>query len=384
MLLASAGLIASSLQLIKTRITSISSVDAVVNGALIDVRAPQDGSVLDIAIDAGAVFQPDQPLMTLMNDRVSELTKQEISSKITDLQAELRQAQALLSQQQRLITTLEVDHQNQRQLETQEANQHLERITAELRGVEAEYRLAQVQQERSAMLVSQGALAQAEWDIAIAESDQLLAEINSLQAQIAQVQSERTASELGLTLNQSRSNYDPRVRLEELQLQIADQQELVKSLEASLQAAQAELAEADADTQRDRTLVVKSPINGVVWERFAQPNQYVQEGDSLAQMLDCSRRWVDVFVEEKALRSLQPGTPATIRLYGLEDVLYGKVSLVRSGLGRLTPGADTAIPLTSNQPRHTQVRVELDSDTQTDPQSFCYVGYTGRVTFQVR
>jgi len=93
-----------------------------------------------------------------------------------------------------------------------------------------------------------------------------------------------------------------------------------------------------------------------------------------------------VFVDEQAVRSLQPGTPASIELYGSNaQVLQGKVSLVRSGIGRLAAGEDVAVPIMPNLPRNTQVRVDLDPTTaKNNPNLFCHVGYTGRVTFKVK
>lgn len=120
----------------------------------------------------------------------------------------------------------------------------------------------------------------------------------------------------------------------------------------------------------------------------AQNGKLLEKGESVGQVLDCSRRWIDVFVDEQSLSELQPGTRATVELYGAplnsySQTLHGKISLVRSGVGRLTAGEEVAIPINANLARNTQVRVELDANTQKDNSKFCYVGYTGRVTFQI-
>lgn len=147
-----------------------------------------------------------------------------------------------------------------------------------------------------------------------------------------------------------------------------------------------EQIQAKADTERKEKVVVKVPTSGVVWRLSAQPGQFVQQGASLGQVLDCKRRWVDVFVDEQAVRSIQPGTPASIELYGLDShVLQGRVTMIRSGMGRLAAGEDVAVPITPNLPRNSQVRVDLDPGTDKgNPNLLCYVGYTGRVTFTVK
>jgi hypothetical protein len=44
------------------------------------------------------------------------------------------------------------------------------------------------------------------------------------------------------------------------------------------------------------------------------------------------------------------------------------------------------MPITPNLPRLTQVRVDLEPQPESQPllNRFCYVGYTGRVTFKIR
>ena len=66
------------------------------------------------------------------------------------------------------------------------------------------------------------------------------------------------------------------------------------------------------------------------------------------------------------------------------------VQTIRSGVGRLAAGEDVAAPVTPNLPRYSKVRVVLDpatnvSNSTNQPNSgkLCYIGYTGRVTFQI-
>jgi multidrug resistance efflux pump len=170
-----------------------------------------------------------------------------------------------------------------------------------------------------------------------------------------------------------------------VQLQIADQRKAIATLTENIKNAQAELVQAKRDMEQKEKIVVKVPTSGVLWHLSVQKGQFVQQGTRLGQLLDCNRRWVDVFIDEQAVRSVHPGTPATIKLYGFQSqVLQGRVSMIRSGIGRLTAGEDVAVPITPNMPRQSQVRVELDTTTpKGSPNHLCFVGYTGRVTFDV-
>lgn len=380
------GLIFWSFRLIHDRFTFVISRDAVINGVLTDLKTPSEGTVSEVPVKTGGMTSQGQTLLTLKNERVSELVVQQITSKIKERQAELERAQAQMERQLNLLQTAARERENQSRLQTQAAEQAMQQATLDLKAAQAVSQLAQLDYKRTKFLAAEGALSPAALDKAALEMQRREAEANSLKARLEAFRTQKNAAQLSLSLDRSRSNYDPDLRVQEIQLDIANQRKVINTLQETIKAAQAELMQAKADVKRQKTVVVKAPTNGVIWRLNAQSGKFVQQGESIGQVLDCSRRWVDVFVEEQAVRSLHPGTPATIELYGSgSTVLQGRVSLVRSGLGRLAAGEDVAVPINSNVPRDSQVRVELDPDTDKgNPNVFCYVGYTGRVSFKVR
>lgn len=380
------SLIAWSWYLIQTRFTSVISRDAVINGVLTDLKTPAEGIVAQLSVKTGDVIDQGKAIITLKNDRVSSLLAQTINSRINEQQAKLERAQAQLERQLILLQTLSVDRQNQSQLEIVEAQDSVVQAESELSKAQARYRIAQTAYKRSNFLREQGGLAQVQLDDATRELEDNKNDVERLEARLKAIRTNEKAAQLGLSLSRSRSGYDPGVRLQELQLQIADQRQAIATLKQGIKDAQAELTQAKAELERRQTVVVNAPTVGVMWRLNVQSGKFVQQGESLGQVLDCSRRWVDVFVDEQAVRSLQPGTSASIELYGSNaQVLQGRVSLVRSGMGRLSAGEDVAVPITPNLPRNSQVRVDLDPTTaKNNPNLFCHVGYTGRVTFKVK
>lgn len=384
-LMISAGLIVLSLRLLQTRLTSVISRDAVINGTLIDINSPLEGTITELRVKTGEAVPKDKTVITLNNDRVSKLQVQEITSRINEQQAQLERAQAQLERQLALLQLLLDDQQNQSRLEMLEAKDSVAQAEAELKGAQARYQVAQTSYNRSKFLATEGALAQTQLDDAKRELEESKNLVGSLEARLKVVRANQKAVGFGLNLSRSRSNYDPSIRLQELQLQIADQRKAIATLKQNISNAKAELIQAKADMERKEKIAVEIPTSGVLWNLSAQRGQFVQQGTRLGQVLDCNKRWVDVFVDEKAVRSLHPGMPATIELYGSDSqVLQGRVSIIRSGLGRLAAGEDVAVPITPNMPRNSQVRVDLDPATpKGTPNVLCYVGYTGRVTFQV-
>lgn len=386
LVVASAGLVVWSGKLIKTRTTSIISRDAVVNGVLIDVKTPAPGIVAQLTTKTGDSVKSSQTIATLKNDRVSKLDNQEIISKINEQQAELDAATARLNGLLKLLQTVKVEHHNQVQLATKNAQESVNQVASDLKAVQAKHRLAKLDYKRTEFLVSEGALSKAVLDKATLDMQEQAALVDSLKAKLAASKTNQSATQLNLSLGQSRSGYDPNVRKQELQIEIDEQTHKIKTLKQTVKNAQAELEQAQADFKRQLQVTVKAPSSGVVWRLVTQQGKYMESGETLGQVLDCQRRWVDVYVDEQAVRSLQPGTLANIELYGSgSQVLQGKVSLVRSGVGRLAAGEDVAIPISPNLPRNTQVRVELDADANKgEANLFCYVGYTGRVTFKIK
>ncbi len=381
--LASVSLVIWGLQAIRTRITSVISVDAVVNAPITDLKAPQAGTLEELTLETGALVRKGQTVIRLENDRLDQLTVQTAESRLGRQQADLAAAEVRLEQLRSLQLTLQLEASGQFDLENSAALTVSEQVRAELAEQQASLTLARTNYRRAANLAAEGALARAEVDQAKAELDQAEARLNALEKRLVRSQVDQDAAAVGLSLDRTRSGFDPRIRLQELALQIIEQEQQVEALTVALTGTAAEASEASKDFDRRKTARIEAPTDGVVWQMTARPGEYVEQGEVLGQVVDCQQRWVDAYVSERNVRLLQPGTPAQIVLYGTDDqVLSGKVSQVRSGVGRLAPGQEVAVPLERNLPRATQVRVELAPDS-SPAESFCYVGYTGRVTFNL-
>jgi HlyD family secretion protein len=73
--------------------------------------------------------------------------------------------------------------------------------------------------------------------------------------------------------------------------------------------------------------VIKSPINGVVIERFVSGGETVFPGASIADILDTSSLFIETFLEEREVSSLTLNMKARVLVDGLEDKeLWGTVA----------------------------------------------------------
>lgn len=380
-------------------LTTVRSRDAVINGVIVNVRAPEEGTLKELKARVGEFIEPtDTPLALIENDYVSQGNAREVEKWLERRQGELEAAQAKLAQLQGLLASAQRDERNQRVLEVEQTQRQVAAAQAEfaaaqanLADAKARYRLAQTNYRRFRQLVQQGAVPQAQADAALTELQQSQAQVAARQREVEAaartveaLKAEARAAELGLTLRRTRSSDDPRLRLQELEIQIGEQQAIVKGIQREIAAQERQVAQARREVAQRRVVKVPAPIAGYVWRVDARLGMFLGKGDRILQLLDCGRRWVDVFVEEKSLRLIHLGTRATIEPYGKKGkIIWGTVSNIRSGLGRLNPGDDQVLPIPENYPRQSQVRVELDSDHDWGQGNFCYVGYTARVTFQV-
>ena len=111
-------------------------------------------------------------------------------------------------------------------------------------------------------------------------------------------------------------------QLEKALLQLKDAQTSLFELDKSLEALQIQKEHVANKRQAlelaDRDLQLRSPVLGVVLETFISQGETVLPGAALADILDLSSLYVDVFIEEKEIAALKIGQPARIVVDGLE------------------------------------------------------------------
>ncbi len=389
-LIVSVGLLAWAWQFLKTRSTSVVSVDAVVNGTLVDLKAPEEGVLTTVARRTGESIAAGTLMFAVRNDRLNELPMQESKSRLNQTRADLARALERVDRLVALAASASVDDVAQVELVKSDTSVRVQQLEAEIAAVRARMSLSQVQFDRMSRLVKEGAMPQATLDVPQAEIAQRRQEIKALEAQIEALRVSDDGARQGLSISKTRSNYDPKIRVQELQIQIADGRAEIASLKQKISDGEMELTQAKSDLKQRQQVVVNAPLSGVLWKMMAQEGKFVQRGEVLAQVADCKTRWVDALVDEGEVNALQVGMAAEVRLTGAKDgtLLRGKVQTIRSGVGRLSAGQEVVTPIAPNLPRYSQVRVELDStqtvaDDESGTGNLCSIGYTGRVTFQI-
>ncbi|MBS0335039.1 MAG: HlyD family secretion protein [Proteobacteria bacterium] len=140
------------------------------------------------------------------------------------------------------------------------------------------------------------------------------------------------------------------------------------TLEATLAQAEAGVARAraalDLARQDQAHTVVRSPIDGVVGDRQAEPGDYVQPGTRLMIVAPLQAPYVVANFKETQVARMRPGQPATVKVDALPGVaLKGEVESFAPGSGStfsllpFEPGTGNFTKIVQRVP----VRIRLDA-----------------------
>lgn len=355
--------------------------DAIINAKVITLQAPDDGIVTDFQIRPGEEVPENQPLLRIENARASTFDQARLQTQLNTEQQKLKLQQDQLTAIVQLRQQVERDSRNQQRLEITKFTELRRKLQADISAAREQLALAQRIYQRRQALAATGAVSVEVADQAETEYLRQRDILNALTKELASREQDLKAARLGLTLVNTRSNYDPGVRLQELKLQESQLRSQVAAQTAQVNGLKNQLQEITRNTRSRQEIPLASPVPTVLWQASVSNGDVVTRGQTLAKTIDCRDRWVDVYIGETALRKIRVGEPARVDLIGKDRSLEGKVIFIRSGVGRLRVGEDVLPSIPINLARESQVRIQLNPD-KIQPSEFCDVGFTGRVTFQ--
>jgi len=153
-------------------------------------------------------------------------------------------------------------------------------------------------------------------------------------------------------------------QLEKSRLQLQEAQTALFELERSLEALQIQEERIANKRQAldlaDRDMLLRAPVSGIVLETFISPGETVFPGVALADILDLSSLFVDVFIEEKEIAALKLGQKAKVIVDGLEERSFSGTISVFGRKAEFSPKYIVAEK--ERQALLYQVKVRLDSD----------------------
>ena len=373
-LLAAAGLLV--LRAFATR-----SRDAVIEARQIAVTSPIDGVLSRLDVRSGDRVARGERLLVVSNPRASRQRLAGIRSQLHLSNAELEELSRRVARLRAAAALSGLDSNRQFQLQLARQTQDLNTLLARETTASQELAFAHRHHERYRTLFEQGVVAADVVDRTRTSWKQAQAGLQAARHELRAQRAVLEAARLSLTLTATRGGDDPEIKARADRLQLANVEDQIRTKQVHIAGLRRQQEEADNQWGLDAAEVIRSPLDGVVWNTQLSEGAGVTRTAAILTLLDCQDRWINAYVKENKLNRIRIGQKVSVSLVGTSQLLLGRVVYVRSGIGRTKEGSDQAPLLPINLYREAQVKVALDPDPQPDARHFCLVGYTGEVRF---
>jgi len=115
-------------------------------------------------------------------------------------------------------------------------------------------------------------------------------------------------------------------RLDEVVLAIADLNVQLTETNGRMASLEKQLRDESARAGRRESMLVRSPIDGLIWRRMATELATVTKNNDLAKILDCSDIRIEVPVDESLSDRMEIGAVVSVRLQGSPETFEGIIS----------------------------------------------------------
>jgi len=365
-------------------LTSYISRAAVVNAPIISVKSPFDGALMSDALTPATPVLPTSTIVELQASRSSrtELARLEARSSIV--------AREEVSISTEISTLSQLD---QRLVVRMERVQTLARevLEAQLSGLRGELAAARERQGRLArealrftQLSANGSVPQAQAETAVSLAAEANGEVIRLTAAVEETVRSIAGIQDGILpgLGTEDGSY-ARQRRDEVAIRLADLKGRKARIAAQRVGLLQEIEALREEVGRFDRFAPRLPTGAVVWSATPAKGAVIASGDEVLKLLDCARRFVEVFVHETAFEAIRPGDTARVRLRGSDETFLATVEALRGAGSQRATGLLAAEPenLTEGSLSVMLRLAPADVGVAGVAQNFCDVGRTAEVRF---
>lgn len=361
------------------RLFETSSVQAVINATLVNVRSPISGVVGGAIgeLTVGKSVNLGNPLATIENSRIDANDVGHASEMLASQNADLNGVQER-------IAGLETIRDNMAARVAAYSQDRARRLEARIAGANA--RIDRVRAERDLLAIELGRLPntsgktakaksqQAEMNLRIVAADATIAEAEaSRQVYVA----EKAALEAGRFLGDD-YNDNPRSAqriddINEMLVQLrADERRMLQQLSDSRD----NLTQKAEYLNPQRYAALDAPVGGRIWEILTAPGEQVGADQPLLSLIDCSKLIVTAAVSESVYNFLSLGRSVKFLMDGSKVELPGTIVQLS---GVAAAGSNFAINPSALTKEAYRVSISIDSKALGES---CPVGRSGRVVFK--
>ena len=352
------------------------STEAAINAPLIRLTATADGTVAALPHNGRYFAKPTEiRLLDLSQD----------TGEVADLKAQAETAHAQIELARRQLAELDVQEDRLKDraslftsATTARLSEDMDGAQADLKGCEAERKQQQAALERARKLFTQGYLSQAGVEKAEAASLAKDSECKSGAANLRALQVKLDAAQSGVFVGDSYN--DAPYAVQQADRILLQKQSIEKTLsDATAQYNQANLRLKDALART----TYRAPAGTLVWSTSSSSGAAIRAGEPVLDLVDCSRRFVQVALPERKAEVIGQGSPAKVRLIGSDQWMKGKVINITGAAGRRDDSllAASTYSLPGDQQIMIDVALPAPKPERIDGSRKCEVGRLAEVRF---
>lgn len=365
-------------------VLNVVSRSAVVNAPIISIKSPFEGLLMSSPRRPGEPVSPGEPIVeiTASMQTMTEVARLEaharsLAEERTAILGEISALERLdddLAQRARTVTALAGDVLRLRR----------EGLLSRRRAARERASSLEAEAGRVEQLAQSGTVTTAHLERTVSEARAAREEIGALDADLSQITRELLAIEQGtLPAFGSEDGSYARQRRDEVAIRLADLRTRAAVLVARIDGIRDEIDALRSEQVRLEHFAPKFDNGAVVWTASPAAGSAVATGDEVLQVLDCSRRFLEVTIPESAYSRISLGDRAWVRLNGADQVFWAEVESLRGSGSQPATGRLAARPVEVDQGSLSVMLLLEPADVTASGVSgrYCEVGRTAEVRF---
>ncbi|MFB3896463.1 MAG: HlyD family secretion protein [bacterium] len=339
--------------------------EGTVEATEISISSKIPGRILKVNVDEGDMVQSGEVLATLESEEITAKVHQ-AEAGVTTSSDQLQQAMLAVQLEEKRATDqinqakagvdaakakYEMAMNGARPQEIQQAEQAVEAAKAQLE-------IADKTWSRMKSLADEGVIPRQKSDEVESAYKAAVAQYTAAEAKLKLVKEgarkeEKDAAYAGLQAADAQLDL-----AKHAQMQVAIRKQDVAALRAKLQASQALLDEANSYLNQTE---IKAPTAGLISQKIAEPGEMVAAGYPILTLVDQSKYWIEIYVNESLAGGYKSGDAVTVELPAINKQVPAHIS-------KIVPAADFATKRATNERgsfdiRTFQFRIEFDQST---------------------
>jgi hypothetical protein len=352
------------------------SVEAIVNARIETIRAPIEGIVqapAEKTANWSSTAAP--PKLTISNPYADRSRLDELRRDLNTLESQ----EEMLGRQSQLtqaaLDTINLQAEKYRVGRLKLIDARLARQTAELQATSAKTSQTTASKRRSDHLQQTGFISGADSDRVQYEWNAATSAEAAAQKRLEESKVEHDAVADGVFIGDSYNDSPSSIQREtELKMKKGELDAQLAGVRTQIKHITDQISEEEARVRLRSEAIVALPSKGRVWEMLVGPGEFVNKGQDLLRVLDCSHPIVSANVDERVYNRLEVGSPATFRPLQDGKTYHGTVTNLTGAAGAPANFAIAPINL-----RKSPFYVTIAMDDMGE--AGCSIGRTGTVTF---